>query len=55
MIRMEKDILKYGADILKNGFPAGVLMIDDNWQDRYGTWKFDCEKFPSPGNGKQTP
>ena len=23
-------------------------MIDDNWQDRYGTWKFDCEKFRDP-------
>ena len=23
-------------------------MIDDNWQDRYGTWKFDCEKFSDP-------
>ena len=45
----EKDILKYGEDILKNGFPAGVLMIDDNWQDCYGTWKFDCEKFSDPG------
>jgi alpha-glucosidase (family GH31 glycosyl hydrolase) len=44
----EKDILKYAEDIIKNGFPAGVLMIDDNWQDRYGTWKFDCEKFSDP-------
>ena len=23
-------------------------MIDDNWQDRYGTWRFDCEKFSDP-------
>jgi alpha-glucosidase len=23
-------------------------MIDDNWQDRYGTWNFDCEKFSDP-------
>jgi alpha-glucosidase len=44
----EKDILKYAGDILKNGFPAGVIMIDDNWQDRYGTWNFDCEKFSDP-------
>jgi len=45
----ENDILKYAGDIIKNGFPAGVLMIDDNWQQRYGTWKFDCEKFSDPG------
>ncbi|MCX6260709.1 MAG: glycoside hydrolase family 31 protein [Bacteroidia bacterium] len=44
----EKDILKYANDIVKNGFPTGVIMIDDNWQDRYGTWNFDCEKFSDP-------
>ena len=44
----EKDILKYADDIVKNGFPVGVIMIDDNWQDRYGTWNFDCEKFSDP-------
>jgi alpha-glucosidase (family GH31 glycosyl hydrolase) len=44
----EKDILKYADNIIKNGFPSGVIMIDDNWQDRYGTWKFDCEKFSDP-------
>jgi alpha-glucosidase (family GH31 glycosyl hydrolase) len=44
----EKDILKYADDIKSNGFPAGVIMIDDNWQNRYGTWRFDCEKFSDP-------
>ena len=44
----EKDILRYAEDIVRNGFPTGVIMIDDNWQDRYGTWKFDCEKFSNP-------
>jgi alpha-glucosidase (family GH31 glycosyl hydrolase) len=44
----ENDILKYAEGILANGFPAGVIMIDDNWQDRYGTWRFDCEKFTDP-------
>ena len=44
----EKDILKYANDIVRNDFPVGVIMIDDNWQDRYGTWKFDCEKFSDP-------
>lgn len=44
----EEDILKYAGDIIKNGFPAGVLMIDDNWQERYGTWEFNCEKFRDP-------
>ncbi len=44
----EEDILKYADDILKNGFPPGVIMIDDNWQERYGTWEFDCKKFRDP-------
>lgn len=44
----ERDILKYTENIISNGFPAGVIMIDDNWQDRYGTWNFDCEKFSDP-------
>jgi alpha-glucosidase (family GH31 glycosyl hydrolase) len=44
----EKDILKYADDIVKNGFPVGVIMIDDNWEERYGTWKFNCEKFSDP-------
>ncbi len=44
----EKDIIKYTSDISMNGFPSGVLMIDDNWQNRYGTWRFDCEKFSDP-------
>ncbi len=44
----ESDIMKYAEDIVKNDFPVGVIMIDDNWQQRYGTWKFDCEKFSDP-------
>ena len=44
----EKDVLKYAEDIVKNGFPAGIIMIDDTWQAGYGTWKFNCEKFSDP-------
>ena len=44
----EKDILKYAENIISNGFPSGVIMIDDNWENRYGTWRFDCEKFSDP-------
>ena len=45
----EKDILKYARDILANGFPPGVLMIDDNWQVDYGNWEFSPERFDNPG------
>ncbi len=44
----EKDILKYARSILDNGFPPGVLMIDDNWQIDYGTWDFAAERFENP-------
>ncbi len=44
----EKDILKYAESIVANGFPVGVLMIDDTWQTNYGKWTFDAEKFSDP-------
>lgn len=42
------DILKYASDIVKNGFPPGVIMIDDNWQEDYGVWEFSKERFSDP-------
>ena len=44
----EGRIRKYGDDIIANGFPAGVLMIDDNWQEDYGVWKFHQGRFSDP-------
>jgi len=44
----EKDILKYAKAIIDNGFPPGVLMIDDNWQEAYGTWEFSGTRFQDP-------
>jgi len=44
----EEDILKYARDIIDNGYPPGVLMIDDNWQEDYGTWKFSPRRFQDP-------
>jgi len=42
----QTDILKYAQAIRDNAFPAGVLMIDDNWQQNYGQWDFRKNKFP---------
>lgn len=42
----QADILKYARGIRQNGFPAGVLMVDDNWQQNYGQWDFKQNKFP---------
>ncbi|MBK7132007.1 MAG: glycoside hydrolase [Bacteroidales bacterium] len=44
----QKDIMKYAKSILANGFPAGVLMIDDNWQEDYGKLNFHPGRFPNP-------
>ncbi|TNF44275.1 MAG: glycoside hydrolase [Bacteroidetes bacterium] len=41
----EADILKYAQDIIDKGYPPGVLMIDDNWQEDYGKWEFSARKF----------
>jgi len=42
----QADILKYAQAIRDNEFPAGVLMIDDNWQQNYGQWDFRTDRFP---------
>lgn len=44
----QKDILKYAKGIHGNGFPTGVLMIDDTWQTYYGGWEFNPAKFENP-------
>jgi len=42
----QDDILKYAHDIIDNGFPPGVIMIDDNWAPAYGNFKFRKDRFP---------
>lgn len=44
----QKDILNYANGIIKNNFPPGVFMIDDNWQEDYGKWNFHPGRFPDP-------
>ncbi|MET3979054.1 alpha-glucosidase (family GH31 glycosyl hydrolase) [Mucilaginibacter sp. UYP25] len=41
----QKDILKYAHSIIDNGFPPGVIMIDDNWADYYGRFDFRSDRF----------
>lgn len=42
----QQDILAYADNVIKNNFPAGVFMVDDNWQNHYGNFEFKKEKFP---------
>lgn len=44
----QKDILKYAHNIISNGLPPGVLMIDDTWQEAYGVWNFHPGRFSNP-------
>lgn len=44
----QKDILEYAHGIVDHGLPPGILMIDDNWQEQYGVWKFHEGRFPDP-------
>ncbi len=44
----QADVLKYANAIVDQGFPPGVLMIDDNWQEDYGKWTFHPGRFKDP-------
>ncbi|RZM10679.1 MAG: glycoside hydrolase, partial [Pedobacter sp.] len=44
----QDDILKYAHDIINNGFPPGVIMIDDNWAPYYGKFEFRKDRFSDP-------
>ncbi|WP_440999913.1 glycoside hydrolase family 31 protein [Fodinibius sp. SL11] len=44
----QEDILEYARNIIDQGYPPGVIMIDDNWQKDYGVWKFSSERFSNP-------
>ena len=44
----QKDVLAYAEDIVRNGFPPGIIMIDDNWQRHYGNFEFKPDRFPDP-------
>ncbi len=44
----QNDILAYARAIKENDYPAGVLMIDDNWQEDYGKWNFHPGRFDDP-------
>ena len=42
------NILHYAKGILAHGLPAGILMIDEGWQQEYGTFEFNKTKIPDP-------
>lgn len=44
----QEDVLTYARTLIAQGYPPGVLMIDDTWQENYGRWDFSPRRFPSP-------
>ncbi|THF80357.1 glycoside hydrolase family 31 protein [Cohnella fermenti] len=44
----QEKVLAYADAILANGLPPGILMIDDNWHEDYGTLDFHPGRFPDP-------
>lgn len=44
----QEGVLNYARGILGNGLPAGIIMIDDTWQEDYGKWYFHPSRFPDP-------
>lgn len=44
----QEAVLRYAHGIIDNGMPAGVIMVDDGWNDYYGSFRFSVEKFPDP-------
>ncbi|NOU79460.1 glycoside hydrolase [Paenibacillus sp. LMG 31459] len=45
----QEKVMEYARKVLDHGMPPGVIMIDDNWHEPYGTWVFHSGRFPDPG------
>ena len=45
-----ENILRYARGILEHGLPAGILMIDEGWQQDYGIFAFNKTKIPDPAD-----
>ncbi len=44
----QHDIMQYARKVVEHGFPCGIFMIDDNWQNDYGNFDFKASRFPDP-------
>lgn len=44
----QEKVLDYAENIIKHGFPPGILMIDTLWHPTYGNWVFDAGRYPDP-------
>ena len=44
----QQKVVDFAREVRRNKLPAGVIEIDDKWEDGYGSLRFDSSKFPSP-------
>jgi len=44
----QQAVMDYARAAIKNGFPPGVIMLDDGWQRSNGDWDFRLEAYPDP-------
>ena len=44
----QNGIEQYASDVISNGFPAGIIVIDQCWQKYNGNFDFQPDKFPDP-------
>lgn len=44
----QESVLAYARGVLDQGYPPGLIMIDDRWSADYGTWRFEPGTFPDP-------
>jgi alpha-glucosidase (family GH31 glycosyl hydrolase) len=44
----QQKVIDFAREIRRNKLPAGVIGIDDKWEDDYGNLRFESSKFPDP-------
>lgn len=44
----QQKVLEFARAIREHNLPAGVIEIDDKWEEGYGDQRFDAAKFPDP-------
>lgn len=44
----QEKVLEYAKSYIEAGYPAGIIILDDSWQQNFGDWDFNKKVFPSP-------
>jgi alpha-glucosidase len=46
--RNQASVERYACAIAGNGYPMGIVIVDDYWMKDFGVWEFDPGAFPDP-------